>query len=233
MTEVRILQLEEGARQARGLTVIIDVFRAFSLECVLFGRGAERIICSASEERTRRMHAAHPETLLIGERGGRILPGFDYGNSPAAVAHLDFHGRTILHTTTNGTRGLAAARGAEELLAGSLLNARATAAYILRKHPAVVSLVCMGWQTRETEEDTLCAAYLKSLILQKPFPDLKKKCLDLQNTEGKKFFCPDTQDVFPQDDFWICIQPDQYDFVITCQRQEGFFINTPVRSSYA
>ena len=126
--KINLLQLEEGAGYARGIAVIIDVFRAFSLEAVLFANGASEIICCKEEERACQLRAEHPDWILIGERDGKILPGFDYGNSPAAIKDLSFAGRTVIHTTTNGTRGLAAAVHADKLLVGSFLNRRAEAA---------------------------------------------------------------------------------------------------------
>ena len=224
--EIRILQLEAGAKEAEGVTVIIDVFRAFSLESVLFRNGAEKIICVEKEELARKLHQDDPDTVLIGERNGRILPGFDYGNSPDAIKDIDFSGKTVIHTTTNGTRGLAEAKGASALLCASLRNAEATADYIRGLVPDVVSLVCMGWVDRETEEDTLCAEYLKSLLENRPLADLPERCNDLKNAEGKKFFDPNRQDVFPEGDFWMCIQPDQEDFAIVSQRAGDLFVNT-------
>ena len=84
----------------------------------------------------------------------------------------------------------------------------------------------MGWVDRETEEDTLCAEYLKSLLENRPLADLPERCIDLKNAEGKKFFDPNRQDVFPEGDFWMCIQPDQEDFAIVSQRAGDLFVNT-------
>ena len=125
--KINILQLEEGAEKAEGVTVIIDVFRAFSLEAILLANGASEIVCCYQQEQARKLHDMHADWVLIGERDGEKLPGFDYGNSPSAVRQLSFAGKTVIHTTTNGTRGLAAAVKADILLAASLLNAKMTA----------------------------------------------------------------------------------------------------------
>jgi 2-phosphosulfolactate phosphatase len=63
------------------LTVIIDVFRAFSVTYYVYANGIERIIPVAEVEQARQIKAWHPDYALIGERNGRRLPGFDYGNS--------------------------------------------------------------------------------------------------------------------------------------------------------
>ena len=121
---IEILHLLEGADQAKGTTVVIDVFRAFSLECYLFSRGVEKIYAVGAEETARSMKKDHPDYIMVGERGGIILPGFDYGNSPSQTEHAELQGKTVIHTTSAGTQGLvhASAAGASELLTGSLVR---------------------------------------------------------------------------------------------------------------
>lgn len=218
---ISILSLTEGAQQAEGVTVIIDVFRAFTLEVYLFAKGADKIYAVGSETEARNLKREHPEYLLIGERYGKKLPGFDYGNSPAAVRSLVFPGKTFVHTTTNGTQGIAAAEHASMILTGSLVNAKATAEYIQYLHPEQVSLVAMGWDGHPTEEDELCAQYLKSLLEGCPMTDIAEKADALRYSEGKKFFDPLQQDVFPQGDFSMCVIPDQFDFAVAVTREEG------------
>ena len=126
--KIELLQGIEGARQARGLAVIIDVFRAFSLECYLFASGAQRVLAVGQEETARRLKRENPGYVLIGERGGAKIPGFEYGNSPYQLREAELSGRTAIHTTSAGTQGLAGAGEAEELVTASLVNARAVAA---------------------------------------------------------------------------------------------------------
>lgn len=86
---VRILQLIEGARQATGTTVVIDVFRAFSVEAYFIARGAKRVIPVGDVALAYKLKEENPEVILAGERHGRILPGFDTGNSPSQLLQLD------------------------------------------------------------------------------------------------------------------------------------------------
>lgn len=218
---ISIFSCEKGASQAKGITVIIDVFRAFTLEAYLFAKGAKKIYAVASEAEARQLKQEHPEYLLIGERKGRKLPGFDFGNSPDAVKDSQFPGCVFVHTTTNGTQGIEAALNASLILTGSLVNASATASYISQMHPEDVSLVAMGWEGRETEEDLLCAEYLRSLLLEQPLADIAQKADDLRRSEGKKFFDPLQQDVFPQGDFNMCVQPDLFSFAIQVETENG------------
>lgn len=200
--DIQILQLVEGARQAKGLTVIIDVFRAFTTESFIMSRNPEKIIPVGDVELAWDYKAKHPDAVLCGERGGAIIPGFDYGNSPSAVIEDDFTGKTVIHTTSAGTQGIANAVGADEILGGCLVNAKAIAYYIKKKQPEFVSLVCMGLAgVRPTDEDTLCAEYIKSLLEDRPLADMDKRVYALRHTDGAKFFDPVQQAIFPRRDF--------------------------------
>jgi len=211
---IRILQLLEGARAATGTAVIIDVFRAFSVEACLFAKGAVRILPIGSSDLAYRLKQQHPDWLLAGERGGKILPGFDTGNSPSQLEGLDAAGKCVVHTTSAGTQGIANAIHATEILGASLLTAKATADYIRRSGAEDVSLVCMGLAAREpTEEDTLCAQYIKSLLEGTPI-EMPSRIEELKYTSGAKFFDPAQQEVFPEADFHICTQVDKFDFAL-------------------
>ncbi len=217
---IQILQLLEGARAARGLTVIIDVFRAFSLEAYLFARGAEKVIPVGEAELAYQLKRENPHFILAGERRGRILPGFDMGNSPSQMLAVDVAGKTVVHTTSAGTQGIACAVNAHEILGGSLVNAKATAEYIRRSGAETVSLVCMGLDALyPTEEDTLCALYIKALLEGESI-DLQAEIDSLRYTSGAKFFDPGQWDVFPVDDFPMCTAADRFDFVLKLLRPE-------------
>ena len=213
--EVRILQLIEGARKAEGVTVVIDVFRAFSLEAYMMAAGAKTVIPVGEADLAYRLKQENPEMILAGERGGKIMPGFDLGNSPTDLLNdVDVQGKTVVHTTSAGTQGIANAIHAERILCGSLVNAKATADYIRSLNPQIVSLVCMGLEAKEpTEEDTLCAEYIKSL-LEGTSIDLEAGIENVKVTSGAKFFDKEQNDVFPQTDFSYCTQVDKFDFAL-------------------
>ena len=219
---IRILQLVEGAQKARGLTVIIDVFRAFTVEAWLSHNRAAAILPVGDIQTAVDYRAAHPGALLCGERGGRMIEGFDFGNSPSAIEHADLGGKTVVHTTSAGTQGIANAKNAEEIIGGALVNASAIARYIRKKNPAEVSLVCMGLAgLEETEEDTLCARYIRSLLQDQPLADMDAEIEILKRTSGAKFFDPAQQEVFPEADFHLSTQVDRFDFVLRYDREMG------------
>lgn len=228
--DIRILHLTEGARQAEGLAVIIDVFRAFSLECCLADMGAREIRPVGAIEEALAWRKRDPECVLIGERHGRKLEGFDFGNSPSTVPPEAIRGRRIIHTTSAGTQGVTGAAGAEEILTGSFLNAGAIAEYIRKRAPEKVSLVCMGREgLEEAEEDELCAVYLRSLLEGRPMGDIDERLKGLRQGGGRHFFDPENQEIFPEKDFWMCIDRDRFDFVLSVQKDELGLISRKIK----
>ena len=218
---IRLLELIEGAEAAEGLTVIIDAFRAYSVEACLFAQGASRIHPVGEVEKAMALKEEHPDWVLFGERKGEKLPGFEFGNSPSSIEGLDFTGKTVIHTTSAGTQGAVHARGASELLATGFLTAGAVAAYIKKKEPRVVSVVALGKAgTARADEDWYCAEYIESLLLGKPY-DLAERFADLRLHGGAHFFDPSKQAVFPQRDFEICTMADRFDFVIRITEEDG------------
>ncbi|WP_317313139.1 2-phosphosulfolactate phosphatase [Absicoccus porci] len=211
--EINILECIDGAKQAKGLTVIIDVFRAFSLECYLFQQGAERIIPIGDLDQAFALKAKHPDWYLFGERKGAKVDGCDFGNSPCEVANIDFSHKTIIHTTSAGTQGIVNAKGADEIVTASIVNAKAVTKYIRQKNPDCVSIVAMGNQgVSRADEDLLCAKYIKALLEKKEFP-IEQEVEALKNGAGAKFFDPANL-IFPEEDFALCTDVNRFDFVI-------------------
>lgn len=211
---IKILHMIDGARHATGITVVIDVFRAFSVEAYFLSEGAEAIIPVGDCEVAYRLKKENPQMILAGERHGKILPGFDVGNSPTDLMKLDIEGKTVVHTTSAGTQGIANAVNAREILGAGLVNAKATAEYIMKSGATEVSLVCMGLEAlSQTEEDNLCAEYIKSILVGETI-DMKTEIEKLKYTSGAKFFDKAQNDVFPENDFYMCTEVDKFDFAM-------------------
>lgn len=225
MYDVNILRFIEGAKQAQGLTVIIDVFRAFSLECYLYDMGVERIRPVGTIEEAFSLRHCIQNSVLIGERHGKKCDGFDYGNSPSSVLRKDVAGKTVIHTTSAGTQGIVNAVHASEIITGSLVNARAAAEYIISRQPQMVSLVCMGnGGVRLAPEDELCAEYIKSILEGREFLDMEQKIDCLKRNGGEHFFDKSRQNIFPEADFYMCVQYNKFPFVITIDQDETGFV---------
>ena len=164
--EIRPASLISGATDAVGTTVIIDVFRAFTTAAVALSRGARRIVMVDSLDEALATRNKGIGDYCIGERDSIKPPGFDFGNSPAELACAEVAGKTLIQTTTNGTAGINAARGADVIYAGAFVTAEATVRTILRKQPVAVTLVAIGRSNGRVraDEDELCALYLRSRL---------------------------------------------------------------------
>ena len=217
--KIEILQLLEGAKNARGLTVVIDVFRAFSTACYAFENGAARIIPVGDIEKAYRLKEKNPDFLLIGERFERKPKGFDLGNSPTHLLNIDLSGKTIVHTTSSGTQGIANAANAEEIITGSFVNASAIIKYIKLKNPEQVSLVCMGYSCQyPTDEDTFLAEYIKNELEMKEndFPVIVEK---LRSGSGARLFDPENQEWSPASDFDLCLSLSRFNFILKVEHE--------------
>ena len=224
--DIQIYRLIEGAKQAEGLTVIIDVFRAFSMECWLYALGAKEVRPVGSIGETFAWRERDSGCILVGERHGAKIDGCDLGNSPSSIDPEMIRGKRIIHTTSAGTQGIVNAVHAGEILTGSFVNAKAVADYIRKASPAKVSLVCMGKEGLEpAEEDELCAVYLRSLLTGEGMPDIDDRLKALRTGGGSHFFDPARRDIYPDKDFWMCIDRDRFSFVLRIEKDDNGFIS--------
>ncbi|MFC2075515.1 2-phosphosulfolactate phosphatase [candidate division KSB1 bacterium] len=122
---VHLIVGAEGCAQAsreRGVAVVIDALRASVTLSVMFARGMDHVIVVAEVEDAFDLKRASSDALLVGERGSLKIPGFDFGNSPLALASEDFSGRRAVFTSTTGSRRLIEAGGASAVLVGCVPN---------------------------------------------------------------------------------------------------------------
>lgn len=148
----------------RSACVVIDILRASTTMVTALGNGAEAIIPVVEISEALALRQQHPEVLLAGERKGVRIRGdltggtdFDLGNSPREYTPARVRGKTIVMTTTNGTRALRACAGAANTLVGSFLNLRATCHWLLDHRPEELILVCSGTYEEPALEDVLAA----------------------------------------------------------------------------
>lgn len=215
------MQLLEGARQAKGLTVIIDVFRAFSTACYAFGQGVRCIYPVGDLEMAYGLKSQHPEYVLVGERFERRPEGFDFGNSPSQLLTANLQGKTMVHTTSSGTQGIANAVGADEIITGSFVNAGAIVSYIQKQNPEKVSLVCMGYSCQyPTDEDTLLGVYIKNKLEGRP-NDFAAMVEQIRKGDGARFFAPEKQEWAPVADFDLCLSLNRFNFVLKVEKDNG------------
>jgi 2-phosphosulfolactate phosphatase len=150
------------------VVVIIDVLRATSTIATVLNNGAKSVIPVDSVAECIRL-GRQIEGITAGERDGHVAEGLVHGNSPFEYPRSFIGGKTLVLTTTNGTKLLhmALERGAKSIITGSFPNLSAVCDYLVAKKMPVV-LGCAGWKDRVNIEDTLFAGAVISRV-QKHF----------------------------------------------------------------
>jgi len=217
--KIKNFKFLEGAAKAEGLTVIIDVFRAYTTAAYLFANQAEKIFIVSKVETARKLKEELNNPVLIGERKGIKIEDFDFNNSPYFISQHNFMGKEIILSTSAGTKGIIAAENAAEVITGSFVNIAAAAEYIKSKNPKIVSLVAMGNNgVTEADEDNLYAEQLANLLNGKKTLALAEIKARLRSPAGDRFFADETQSEMPKQDFEYCLKLNKFDFVIKAEQ---------------
>ena len=221
--KIEILQLISGAKNAKGFTIIIDVFRAFSTACYIMAAGAEKIITVEHVEDALNLKKMIKDPILLGERNERKVTGFDFGNSPSHILNVDFTGKTVIMTTSSGTRGILNAGLAEEIITGSFVNAEGVISYIKKKNPSELSLVCMGYEGHTpTQEDTFFAEYVRDRLLGREV-DFQKIVNILRTGDGARLLNPANHEWSPSTDFDLCLDLNRFNFILSVEKGKGYY----------
>lgn len=151
--------------------VVFDILRATSTFVTALQNGAREIIPVSEIPEAVARRQQQSDVLLAGERDGVKIRAaqsggidFDFGNSPREFRPEKVRGKTIVSTTTNGTRALRACANAKIVLASSFLNLAATAKYLNQSPPEEILLVCAGTGEGVALEDVLAAGALAGLV---------------------------------------------------------------------
>ena len=222
--QIRAESLIEGAQRAEGTVVIVDVYRAFTTAAVAFSRGAEKIILVAEVNEALELRHQGVGEMCMGEVGGIRPEGFDLGNSPFEVSQAAVEGKVLIQSTRAGTVGVTSAHRADQVYACSFLVAGATAKAVLRDRPDLVTIVAMGDRgTSRSDEDELCAMYLRNL-LEGRTPDANAlRTLVLAGGPSQKFDDPAQPQYHPMDRE-IAVRIDEMPFAIKVSREGGLLV---------
>jgi 2-phosphosulfolactate phosphatase len=214
---IAVTSFSTGAEVAHGSVVV----------AVALSRGAEAIVMVDDLDSAVRLRAEGIGRYCMGERGGVKPEGFDFGNAPGDLAEADLAGAVLIQTTSNGTRGIAAAAaaGAERIYAGAFATAEATVKALLAEpSDAPITLAAMGYLDRlRTEEDEVCALYLRGLLEGRQ-PDKDALMTGLKSLIGppgsvKRLFAGLTEA-----DIAFCLTLDRYDFAVRVRQEEGLLV---------
>ncbi len=222
--EIRVDSLIEGACRAEGTAIIVDVYRAFTTAAVAFSRGVQQIILVPEIEEALELRDRGVGELCIGEVGGVRPDGFDFGNSPYELSRADVRGRILIQSTRAGTVGVASARRAGRVYVGSLAIAAATARAVLKAAPQLVTIVAMGWEGKiRTDEDELCAWYIKNL-LEGRRPDREAIAALVQVGEHSQKFDDPAQPQYHPQDREIALDVDSVGLAIRVDLKDGLLV---------
>ena len=173
--ELILVPLELDRKPATGrldtICVVFDILRATSTIATALHNGAREVLVVSEIAEALALQAGRPSLLLAGERDGQRIPAsltgsvaFDLGNSPREFTRERVENRSIVTTTTNGTRAINSCQWAEMILAASFLNLSATAGLLRASEPERIRLVCAGTGDDFSLEDTLGVGALLSLL---------------------------------------------------------------------
>ena len=174
---------------SNSIVVIIDVLRATSTIAVALHNGARSVIPVDSVSRCIEL-GKQIDGITAGERDGKIAEGLAYGNSPFEYPRDFIQGKTLVFTTTNGTRLLQMAldKGAQEIITGSFPNISAVCDYLLQKKQNVI-LGCAAWKDRVNMEDMLFAGAVISTIREQFSINCDSSYIAAQPRMTFCFFC--------------------------------------------
>lgn len=134
--------------------VVIDVLRATSTICAALSNGAASVIPVTTIEECLALKTT--ENIIACEREGKIADGFEHGNSPLEYTPAIIKDKSLVLTTTNGTRCINMSKGADLIITGSFLNLSAVSAFLAKSNKDTI-LFCSGWKDQFSLEDTLFA----------------------------------------------------------------------------
>lgn len=219
----------ETCHKAAGTVVVIDVLRAFTTAAYAFAAGVVDIRVVATVEEALALRAAHPDFLIMGEVGGRPVPEFDLGNSPAPFAHGDFTGRHLIQRTSSGTQGVVCSKRADVILTTGLCTAGATVDYLRAHAPESVTFVITGSHSgRPGDEDVACADYMEAL-LRRETPSEEAVIRRVWASRAAEKFQDAEMPEFLPHDVEYAVDVDRFDFAMRVRREGDLHLMEAVR----
>lgn len=209
---------------AEGVTVVIDVIRAFTTSYHAFKNGIQRIwpVSTAAEAFALKAHM--PEALLAGEIDALPIEGFDFGNSPWEVSQADLQQRPLIMRTTNGVIATLNAQPCAHLFVTGLASASATAKAVKALSPSQVVLVASH---PTGDEDVACAEYLKGLLGGEGISAEEAQQRTLNAKAAVKFFNQSNPRLRPAD-IEMAAQCDVADFAMQVHSHNEQIYITPM-----
>jgi 2-phosphosulfolactate phosphatase len=221
---------------SEAVCVVFDVLRATTSMLTALHNGARNIYPVAEISEALALYHKHPGALLAGEREGlRIRAAqtggtdFQLGNSPREFTPARVSGKTIIMTTTNGTRALQSCAGARRVLIGGFVNLPALARWIDKEAPSNLLVICAGTFAQAAYEDTLAAGALAEL-LSSPFQQVADSVHIAREifraTYGDLQFAVQR---YSRNAHRLLAQPELRDDVVFCMQRDVMGFNAQLR----
>ena len=205
-----------GARQARGIVVVIDVLRSFTVSAYALAGGARecRLVKTIAEARALAVEA--PGAVISAEEEALPVEGIPISNSTTQIRQLDLKDRLLIQRSTAGTQVAAAVRS-DDIFAASLVVARATVQACLLRKPEVLTFVASA----DHPEDHACARYMEAIATARR-ADLDRLLEPLRRSERYQRLRSGAWPGFPPTDLDLSLQADVFDFAMPVARAEGY-----------
>ncbi|HEX9098438.1 MAG TPA: 2-phosphosulfolactate phosphatase [Candidatus Dormibacteraeota bacterium] len=205
----------EGARDARGVVVVIDVLRSFTVSAYALAGGARDCLLVSTIDKALALARSIPDAVVCAEEGGLPVPGIAISNSPTQIQATDLEGRTLIQRSSAGTPVIGAVEAGDAIFAGSLVVASATAQACLLMRPSTVTLVASA----DFPEDHACARYIEA-VLTGVSVDLDALLRPLLESERYRTFMAGEWPGFAPSDLELSLAVDRFDFAMPGARHD-------------
>ncbi len=213
----------EGARQAHGIAVVIDVIRSFSVSAYALAGGARECRLVTTTDEARALAASIPGALVSAEENTLPIAGIAISNSPTQITAADLKDRVLVQRSSAGTQVTAAVPPGVDLFAASLVVARATVQACLLRRPDQLTLIASA----DHPEDLACAQYMEAIIRGEK-PDVDQLLQPLRDSERYARAMSGTWPGFPPTDLELALIPDRFNFAMPVTRQDTYLSLTAV-----
>lgn len=195
------------------ITIVIDVFRAFTTAAYVLEQGPEVYYLTNQCSVIARLAKNYFHSIRIGKPEKDSDLSYTIPNSPTRVIEEKIKGAPVLHRTAAGGSGVLFLKEGTAIFAASFVNADATVIYVKKLNPSRITAIPMGYEGNiPSLEDNLCADYINALIKGEKF-SITPYISELKEGPGKYFFGED-QKQYPKEDFDRCLELKRFNFAI-------------------
>jgi 2-phosphosulfolactate phosphatase len=205
----------DGARNARGLVVVIDVLRAFTVSAYALAGGARECRLVTQTAEAIALAKIIPGALICAEEDGLPIPGIPISNSPTQIKQTDMNNRILVQRSSAGTQVAAAVPRESDMFAASLVVATATVQACLLRRPRPTHLTLVA--SADHPEDHACAFYMEKIIRGES-PDAEQLLEPLKMSDRYRRLISGAWPGFPPTDLDLALALDRFNFAMPVTR---------------